>query len=179
MRPCHGGVWYFELLSVRHSCFIISGMKIFNIIFLLSISLLCNAEYFENLKIKRVVDGDIVHTFYGDEIFKIRLTEIDAPERDQPFGKASTEYLNGLLKEGRVDVDISGTDKYGRKLGRLYWQGKDINREMVSAGYAWVYDKYVTDISFYEDQDNAKQSKKGLWKDSASLAPWEWRSLKK
>jgi micrococcal nuclease len=179
MRPCHGGVWYFELLSVRHSCFIISGMKIFNIIFLLSISLLCNAEYFENLEIKRVVDGDTVHTFYGDEIFKIRLTEIDAPERDQPFGKASTEYLNGLLKEGRVDVDISGTDKYGRKLGRLYWQGKDINREMVSAGYAWVYDKYVTDISFYEDQDNAKQSKKGLWKDSASLAPWEWRSLKK
>ena len=154
-------------------------MKIFNILFLLSLSLLCNAEYFENLKIKRVVDGDTVHTFYGDEIFKIRLTEIDAPERDQPFGKASTEHLKSLLKEGRVDVDISGTDKYGRKLGRLYWQGKDINREMVSAGYAWVYDKYVTDISFYEDQDNAKQSKKGLWKDSASLAPWEWRSLKR
>ena len=50
---------------------------------------------------------------------------------------------------------------------------------MVSAGYAWVYDKYVTEISFYEDQDNAKQFKKGLWKDSASLAPWEWRSIKK
>ena len=62
---------------------------------------------------------------------------------------------------------------------RLYWRGKDINREMVSAGYAWVYDKYVTDISFYEDQDHAKQFKKGLWKDSASLAPWAWRSLKK
>ena len=154
-------------------------MKIFNILFLLSLSLFCNAEYFENLKIKRVVDGDTVHTFYGDEIFKIRLTEIDAPERDQPFGKASTEHLKSLLTEGRVDVDISGTDKYGRKLGRLYWQGKDINREMVSAGYAWVYDKYVTDISFYEDQDNAKQLKKGLWKDSASLAPWEWRSLKR
>ena len=179
MRPCHGGGREFESRPVRHSYLIISGMKIFNILFLLSLSLLCNAEYFENLKIKRVVDGDTVHTFYGDEIFKIRLTEIDAPERDQPFGKASTEHLKSLLKEGRVDVDISGTDKYGRKLGRLYWQGKDINREMVSAGYAWVYDKYVTDISFYEDQDYAKQFKKGLWKDSASLAPWAWRSLKK
>ena len=56
-----------------------------------------------------MVDGDTVHTFYGDEIFKIRLTEIDAPERDQPFGKASTEHLKSLLKDGRVDVDISGT----------------------------------------------------------------------
>ena len=154
-------------------------MKIFNILFLLSLSLLCNAEYFENLKIKRVVDGDTVHTFFEDEIFKIRLTEIDAPERDQPFGKASTEHLKSLLKEGRVDVDISGTDKYGRKLGRLYWQGKDINREMVSAGYAWVYDKYVTDISFYEDQESAKNFKKGLWNAGESIEPWRWRQLKR
>ena len=177
--PCHGGGREFESRPVRHSCFIINVMKFFSILFLLSLSLLCHAEYFENLKIKRVVDGDTVHAFYDDDIFKIRLTEIDAPERDQPFGKASTEYLKSLLKEGRVDVDISGTDKYGRKLGRLYWHGKDINREMVSAGYAWVYDKYVTDTSFYQDQDTAKKSNKGLWEDSASLEPWKWRSLKK
>jgi len=152
-------------------------MKFLNILFLLSLSLLCNAEYFENLQIKRVVDGDTVHTFYGDEIFKIRLTEIDAPERDQPFGKASTEHLKSLLKEGRVDVDISGTDKYGRKLGRLYWQGKDINRELVFAGYAWVYDDYVTDLSFYHDQNRARYLKKGLWKEESPIAPWNWRRL--
>ncbi len=154
-------------------------MKTLHILVLLSLSLRCSAEYFENLQIKRVVDGDTVHTFYGDEIFKIRLTEIDAPEQDQPFGKASTEYLKSLLKEGRVDVDISGTDKYGRKLGRLYWQSKDINREMVSAGYAWVYDKYVTDISFYDNQESAKKSKKGLWIDGKSIEPWRWRQLKR
>ena len=153
-------------------------MKIFKIIFLLSLSLLCNAEYFENLQIKRVVDGATIHTFYGEEIFKIRLTEIDAPERDQPFGKASTKYLKSLLKDGRGDVDISGIDKYGRKLGRLYWRGKDINRELVSAGYAWVYDQYVTDNSFYENQSKARNSKKGLWEDQNPLEPWNWRKLK-
>ena len=42
-----------------------------------------------------------VHTFYGDEIFKIRLTEIDAPERDQPFGKASTETFEKPFKRGK------------------------------------------------------------------------------
>ena len=153
-------------------------MKCLTIIFFLTISVFCNAEYFENLRVKRVVDGDTVHVFHNEEIFKIRLTEIDAPERDQPFGKASTEHLKSLLKEGRVDVDISGTDKYGRKLGRLYWQEIDINREIVSAGYAWVYDNYVTDISFYEDQQIAKDSKRGLWKDESPIAPWKWRKVK-
>ena len=144
----------------------------------LLISLVSNAEYLESLKIKRVVDGDTVHVFYQDEVYKIRLTEIDAPERDQPYGSNSTEYLKSLLKEGMVDVDISGTDRYGRKLGRLYWRGKDINRELVSAGYAWVYDQYVTDNSFYENQSKARNSKKGLWEDQNPLEPWNWRKLK-
>ena len=153
-------------------------MKILSLIGALLISQVSNAEYLECLKIKKVVDGDTVHVFYQDEVYKIRLTEIDAPERDQPYGSNSTEYLKGLLKEGRVDVDISGTDRYGRKLGRIYWQGMDINRELVSAGYAWVYDQYVTDNSLYEDQSKARNLKKGLWQDKNPLEPWNWRKLK-
>ena len=153
-------------------------MKILFLIGALLVSQVSNAEYLESLKIKRVVDGDTVHVFYQDEVYKIRLTEIDAPERDQPYGSNSTEYLKGLLKKGRVDVDISGTDRYGRKLGRLYWQGMDINRELVSAGYAWVYDQYVTDDSFYESQSKARNLKKGLWQDKSPLEPWNWRKLK-
>ena len=153
-------------------------MKILFLIGVLLISQVSNAEYLEGLQIKKVVDGDTVHVFYQDEVYKIRLTEIDAPERDQPYGSNSTKYLKGLLKEGRVDVDISGTDKYGRKLGRLYWKGIDINRELVSAGYAWVYDQYVTDNSFYENQIKARDFKKGLWRDKNPLEPWNWRKLK-
>ena len=153
-------------------------MKTLIFIGALLVSQVSNAEYLESLKIKRVVDGDTVHVFYQDEVYKIRLTEIDAPERDQPYGSNSTEYLKSLLKEGRVDVDISGTDRYGRKLGRLYWRGMDINRELVSAGYAWVYDQYVTDNSFFENQSKARNSKKGLWEDQNPLEPWNWRKLK-
>ena len=153
-------------------------MKTLILIGALLVSQVSNAEYLENLKIKRVVDGDTVHVFYQDEVYKIRLTEIDAPERDQPYGSNSTEYLKSLLKEGMVDVDISGTDRYGRKLGRLYWRGKDINRELVSAGYAWVYDQYVTDESFYKDQSKARKLKKGLWLDQNPLEPWNWRKIK-
>ena len=148
-------------------------------VFLFFLSSFCSAEYLEDLVIKRVVDGDTVHVFFKDQVYKIRLTEIDAPERDQPFGNDSTTFLKQLLLDGKVDVDISGTDKYGRKLGRLYWKGKDINRELVSAGYAWVYDQYVTDNSFYENQIKAQQEKRGLWSDANSIEPWNWRKLNK
>ena len=154
-------------------------MKVTITIFALLLSLLIRSEYFDGLEIKKIIDGDTVHVFFKDEVYKLRLTEIDAPERDQPFGIDSTNYLKKLLGEGKVDIDISGTDRYGRKLARLYWKGKDINRELVSAGYAWVYDEYVTDYSFYDDQTKAKLNRKGLWKDSSPIKPWEWRKLKK
>jgi micrococcal nuclease len=154
-------------------------MKVLEFLIVLFISSICSAEYLDNLSIKKIIDGDTVHVFHQNETYKVRLIEIDAPERNQPYGRDSTDYLKFLLKEGRVDVEISGTDRYGRKLGRLYWKGKDINREMVTAGYAWVYDDYVKDKSFYENQSEARELRKGLWKDSNSIPPWEWRKRKK
>ena len=154
-------------------------MKVLKLLIVLFISSICSAEYLDNLAIKRIVDGDTVHVFHQDETYKVRLIEIDAPERNQPYGRDSTDYLKFLLVEGRVDVEISGTDRYGRKLGRLYWKGRDINREMVTAGYAWVYDDYVTDKSFYENQSKARELRKGLWKDLSAVPPWEWRKRKK
>tara|TARA_Y100000768_G_C23933923_1_gene661609 strand:+ start:912 stop:1394 length:483 start_codon:yes stop_codon:yes gene_type:complete len=134
-----------------------------------------SSEYLENLKIKRVVDGDTVHVYSKGEVLKVRLIEIDTPEMDQPHGPEAKEYLEKLLKEGYVDLDISGTDIYQRKLGRLYWKEKDINRLMVKYGHAWVYDEYVTDQTFYEDQDYAKNRKLGLWKSNNPIKPWQWR----
>ena len=66
-------------------------------VFLFFLSSFCSAEYLEDLVIKRVVDGDTVHVFFKDQVYKIRLTEIDAPERDQPFGNDSTSFLKQLL----------------------------------------------------------------------------------
>ena len=146
------------------------------IVFLyLSLPTFLSSEYLENLKIKRVVDGDTVHVFSKGELLKVRLIEIDTPEMDQPHGQEAKKYLENLLKEGYIDLHISGTDIYKRKLGRLYWKQKDINRLMVRSGHAWVYDKYVTDKTFYEDQDYAKSKNLGLWKSKDPIQPWRWR----
>ncbi|GIS32920.1 MAG: hypothetical protein Ct9H90mP4_08340 [Gammaproteobacteria bacterium] len=65
------------------------------------------SELITDLKVKWVVDGDTVHAIKGDKLYKIRLTEIDAPERDQPYGAESTRLLKLLLKDGYFNADIS------------------------------------------------------------------------
>ena len=154
-------------------------MKYIIVFLYLSLPTFLSSEYLENLKIKRVVDGDTVHVFSKGELLKVRLVEIDTPEMDQPHGHEAKKYLENLLKEGYIDLHISGTDIYKRKLGRLYWKQKDINRLMVRSGHAWVYDKYVTDKTFYEDQNYAKSKKLGLWKSKDPIQPWRWRGRDK
>jgi len=122
-----------------------------------------------------VVDGDTVHATKNGQLYKIRLTEIDAPERDQPFGKQSTNNLKVLLRKGFIDVDLKGQDIYKRYLGRIYVGGEDINKKMVSTGSAWVYDKYVTDESFYVEQKKAQKDRLGIWADEEAMPPWKWR----
>jgi len=133
------------------------------------------SEILNNLEVAWVVDGDTVHATKNGQLYKIRLTEIDAPERDQPFGKQSTDNLKVFLRKGFIDVDLKGQDIYKRHLGRIYVDGIDINKKMISTGSAWVYDKYVTDESFYNEQRKAQKNKLGIWADEEAMPPWEWR----
>ena len=71
---------------------------------------------------------------------------IDAPETSkkknqpgQPLSRKSTKYLANLVLNKSVEVKSYGTDRYGRTLGVVFVDGKDINLEMVKAGLAEVY----------------------------------------
>ena len=134
-----------------------------------------SGEYLKDMSVTKVVDGDTVYASYKGKIHKMRLLEIDAPERDQPIGNESTGFLKGLLIDKLIDADISGQDRYDRDLARIYVKGKDINRVMVSNGMAWVYDAYVTDKSFYKDQVLAQTQQLGVWSSGDAIPPWTWR----
>ena len=151
-------------------CFIYFGLS-----FLVFLSFDASSEFIQDLKVEKIIDGDTVYASLEGKTYKLRLTEIDAPERDQPFGRQSKVFLRELLKDGEFDADISGKDQYGRYLARLYDNGVDINRKMVNEGMAWVYDFYVTDQTFYKNQQSAQQEKKGIWSKRFPAPPWEWR----
>lgn len=102
------------------------------------------------------------------------MTDIDAPEKTQDYGKESKSFLEKYLNQ-KATVIGKGTDRYGRTLGTLFIDSKNINLESVKTGNAWQYVKYSSDTTFTNAEALARENKVGLWKDPAPMEPWEWR----
>jgi len=123
-----------------------------------------------------IADGDTLTVLCnGNEQVKIRLAEIDAPEKKQPFGNRSKQSLSDMCFKKQAEIKPQTKDRYGRTVARVICDGADANEEQVRRGMAWVYDKYVRDRSLYAIQDKARASKVGLWADDNPVKPWEYR----
>lgn len=76
-------------------------------------------------KVIRVLDGDTIEVktlpakiVVYEVPIRVRLINIDAPEKKQPFGRWSTNQLKALLAGQSVTVSYTQTDRYGRVLGQ-------------------------------------------------------------
>ncbi len=154
---------------------------------LIVISLFSLLSFAEELigRVIRVSDGDTITVLDGNnQKHKIRLKGIDAPESHQAFGDISTQSLAELVFDKEVVISWDKKDKYYRILGKVIIDGSDINYEQLKRGLAWYYKQYEKDLSS-EDMKNyfnaeviAKKNSLGLWGDSNSIPPWEFRHRK-
>lgn len=123
-----------------------------------------------------VADGDTVTILTPErQQVRIRLGQIDAPEKAQPFGQRSKQSLSDLIFGTEVRVRVETTDRYGRTVGRVFQDNVDVNLEQVKRGMAWAYRQYLTDKIFLEVEHAAKAAKIGLWSDPNPTPPWEFR----
>lgn len=127
----------------------------------------------------RVLDGDTIEVLQENKPVKpvrVRLANIDAPEKKQTYGRWSTNQLKGLVAAQPVTVTYTKTDRYGRIIGRVFTtNGIEANRFMVKSGAAWVYEYYNTDKALPALQLEAQKMKRGLWVDRQPVPPWVWR----
>jgi len=148
---------------------------------LLVIPAVAHAEQF---RVVAVSDGDTltIEPLEGGDRAKVRLHGIDAPELRQPYGEAAKAFtLNTtLFKEIEVRPEPQGTDRYGRIVAIVEIPGVGILQELLlEAGLAWVYPAYCRDCGTWETiQEQARQLRKGLWRDENQVEPWEWRKRK-
>lgn len=126
-----------------------------------------------------IADGDTLTARCDEQNVKIRIAEIDAPEKAQPFGNRSRQHLAALCFKKRATVQPQSIDRYGRTVARVECAGIDASAEQVHAGMAWVFDRYATDHTLYPLQDEARAAHRGLWGDAMPVAPWEWRLRQK
>lgn len=150
-------------------------------VFILAASFCVQADVVSG-KVVRVADGDTITVLDAQmQQHKIRLAGIDAPERRQAFGQRSRELLASLVAAQQVEVETEKTDKYGRSVGKVLLQGRDVNLAVVAAGLAWHYKEYESEQSpadrllYSNAEQEARDLRKGLWVDPAPEAPWDWR----
>ena len=133
-------------------------------------------------KVIKVSDGDTITVLdSNNQKHKIRLKGIDAPESQQMYGDISTQSLAELVYDKEVVVNWDKKDKYYRILGKVIVDGKDANYLQLKKGLAWYYKQYEKDLSdedkkrYSEAEEWARNYSEGLWADSKSIPPWEFR----
>ncbi|ELZ4142070.1 thermonuclease family protein [Salmonella enterica] len=122
-----------------------------------------------------ILDGDTIDVLIDRQPVRVRLAQIDAPEKRQAFGTRSRQALSALVFRQSVTVADAGRDRYGRVLGTVYVSGVNVNAEMVRQGMAWVYRQYATDRSLFALEDEARAGRRGLWADPSPVPPWQFR----
>ena len=95
---------------------------------------------------------------------KIRLHGIDAPEGGQAYGNAAKSHLSNLVAGRSVRVKWKSRDKYGRILGVVYVDGKDVNLEMLKTGFAWHYKRFDSTPAY------AHAERAGWWGEASRRA---------
>ena len=137
-------------------------------------------------KVIKVSDGDTITVLdSNNQKHKIRLKGIDAPESQQTYGDISTQSLSELVYDKEVFVNWDKKDKYYRNLGKVIVDGRDANYEQLKKGLAWYYKQYEKDLNdedkkkYSEAEEWARNYTEGLWADSNSIPPWEFRRKRK
>lgn len=131
------------------------------------------------LKIIGIRDGDSADGLYGEFPVSIRLAHIDAPEKRQAFGKAAKQKLSDLCFGKTVTIvseGKKGTYHGGRIIAEIFLEdGTNVNKTMISEGFAWHYKKYSKDKSYDALENDARINKRGLWTDQNPVSPWNFR----
>ncbi|MGC8769362.1 thermonuclease family protein [Calditerrivibrio sp.] len=151
-----------------------SFLAVFIVLIFISLSF---AEIIKG-KVVGVSDGDTITLLAEDnKPLKIRLAQIDAPEKKQDFGQKSKQSLSDLIYLKDVTVKVWDVDRYGRIVGQIFYNNLDVNLEQVKRGMAWVYFRYAKDPEYFKAMEIAKSKKIGLWSMPNPIPPWEFRKL--
>ena len=123
-----------------------------------------------------VLDGDTVDVVDdGQNLHRIRITGMDAPELSQPYGQQANAELKELILGKEVTVIPMGMDKYKRELAILRINTTigqiDVAECMINKGAAFDWGG-----KYYKAQDYAKANRLGLWQDIRfQERPWLYR----
>jgi micrococcal nuclease len=121
-------------------------------------------------KVVKIVDGDTVDLSRGGRTIRVRLLEVDTPERGKCWFKTATARTTALLPVGTTAyllADQEPKDRYGRWLYYVWSsKGVHVNRYLARYGYAKAVlykpnDRYIKVMR--AEEAKAKRERLRIW----------------
>lgn len=143
--------------------------------------------------------GKVVEVISGDSLLfedaqgrkhHLRLFAVAAPEGRQPHAAESRRGLADLAQGKHVTVDVQREDDQGNLVGKLLVPAahcatcppsRDAALAQLEGGHVWWHrderrQQVLLDQGYYEYAEfDARQRRRGLWRDEVPVPPWEWR----
>jgi micrococcal nuclease len=136
-------------------------------------------------KVARVNDGDSLEVTLDSGPARVRMSAIDTPEYDQPYGAKSSAALKAMLPVGAsVELEVVTQDAFKRMVATVWLVDGDkrinVNESLLRDGHAWAYRRYMRDPKFCDIEAEARDARRGLWAQPVSdwVYPPEWRFVK-
>ncbi|MCW8908832.1 MAG: thermonuclease family protein [Sedimenticola sp.] len=143
-----------------------------------------------------VEDGDTITIRVGQEVKRLQLAGIDAPEDVQnpklskdlertglpadtllKLGRAASDHLRSLVAPNdpvSITGDLSTSDRYGRIPVQAHVAGRSLNAAMVADGYAVVLGRGPVAGAEVQKlqtlQQDARDQRRGLWGEQREAA---------
>ena len=133
-------------------------------------------------EVTRVVDGDTVDVIIdcGFSILhkaRVRMYGIDTPESrtrdldEKARGKLASQYIQDHIDNGNeiiIKTEKDSKGKFGRILGKIFIDGKDINQSMIDEHLAVAYyGQSKADIELAHLQNRSLLIEKGIYNPSS------------
>lgn len=142
-------------------------------------------------KVAEVFDGDSFNLIAANQqIVRVRIAGIDAPEKRQPYSNKAKESLESLLTSGSITLTPVKVDRFERWVAHVSVNQEDVGLIQIQRGYAWFFTRYQQDLddrrksNYARAEEQARRDGLGLWAGIAASAknpaltpepPWKFR----
>jgi len=127
----------------------------------------------------KVENGQVLRVRIGTEERRVRLACVQAPRSSQdPWAWQASQALQRLLPlGGPVEIGLRARDVFGRLVGVVRHNGRDVAPSLLRQGALFAFDGYLgqcADLHYARSEAQAREARRGVWSVKGGIErPWD------